>query len=155
MIRPAVVGVVLAAIGLAACGSSNPKPVTVTVPTGGPSSTPTSSRPEALVSESAPVSGGPYRSAPTKLDFSADGDLTAESLRWSGWGEPVTVATGTFIFRDYPSDAREAISGTVTLSLPVECGGKSYYSAGVVHAPGGPFEPGPGPTKFSTPCPAR
>lgn len=144
MRRALGIGLALAAVPLASgCGSTHAKTVTVK-----PAASP--EVPSAYVSEAAPVSG-PYVSEPQTLTFSADGDLYAQGLHWSGWGQSVAIGTGTFIFRDYPSDARAAVPGTVTLSLPVKCSGKTYYSAAVVHAPGGPFPTGNA-TPFDTPC---
>jgi hypothetical protein len=94
---------------------------------------------------------GPYVAKPTKLGFSADGDLVAQHLKWSDWGQSIAVGKGLFVFREAPSNASDAVSGSVTLSQPKRCNGKLHYTAGVVNAPGGPFKPA-GPTTFSADC---
>jgi hypothetical protein len=121
----------LAALVAAGCGSSKHEP-------------------SAYVSASA-ATQGPYVSQPTKLRFSVDGDLTAEHLKWLDWGQAISVGKGVFVFRDYPSNASDAVNGSVTLSQPKACNGKLYYTAGVVNAPGGPFKPA-GPATFSAGC---
>ncbi len=140
-------GLLLVGLTWSGCGSSSPSTVTITTPAAPAAPAPSLA---AYVSEDAVVDG-PYIKAPTTLGFSADGDLQAVNLVWSDWGSPVTYAHGTFLFREYPSDARVALPGTVTLSVPVTCGGKAYYSTAAVRAPGGPFAPSPL-TPFRTPC---
>jgi hypothetical protein len=141
---------ILGALLISGCGS------TVTVTSPGPPMTitlRTTAAATAYVYEAAP-SSGPYLSRPSRLIFSVDGDLEAEHLEWMDWGSPITVGSGTFLFRSYPSNAVAAVPGTVTLSERVTCNGKFYYRAGVVHAPGAPFKPY-SPTSFTTPCNSR
>jgi hypothetical protein len=136
---------VVAGLVLAGCGSTRTQTVAA------PLSTQTTPAPSpAFVSENA-ATAGPYVSSPTTLSFSVNGDLEAEHVTWSDWGQRVAIGSGTFLYRSYPSNAVAAIPGTVTLSESMTCGGKLYYSAAVVDAPGGPFTPA-SPTKFRTPC---
>jgi len=110
----------------------------------------TASATTAYVSEVAPING-PYLSRPSTVVLSGDGDLVAVHLKWTDWGSPVTYAQGTFLFRVYPSNARSAVAGTLTLSEQLTCGSKLYYEAGVIRAPGAPFRTSPT-TPFRTPC---
>jgi len=154
-------------MALGGCGSTKTKTVTVippgTTPTAVSTSTATSASTTAstastatpatsawLVSRSAGTVG-PYVSEPSMLSFSVDGDLSAEHLKWSDWGQPVTFATGTFIFDKPPNHVITTVPGRVTLSRPVSCKGRSYYTVAVVRALGGSFNPS-SPTMFSPPC---
>jgi hypothetical protein len=56
-----------------------------------------SSRPNAFVSRNAPTQG-PYVAQPSTLDFTVDGDLQAEHLEWSDWGQAVAIGHRTFCF---------------------------------------------------------
>jgi hypothetical protein len=108
-----------------------------------------SSKPTAYVSRNAPTRG-PYIAQPATLDFSVNGDLEAEHLKWTDWGQGVAIGHGTVLFHSDPSKAVAAVPGTVTLSEAKRCGGKLYYTAAVVQAPRAPFAPSP--ATFSSPC---
>ncbi len=92
-----------------------------------------------------------YLQHPSTLVFSVDGDAEAEELHWSGWGAPRAVAQGIIDERNYPSNSRVRVPGTLTLTDLHSCRGNRYYVHGVVSARGHlPFSPNP--LRFYTPC---
>jgi hypothetical protein len=103
----------------------------------------------AYVSEEA-AEAGPYVSRPTKLSFiSEEAHLSAEDLRWSDWGQP--VATGSGYLSNSFAGGQASETGSVTLSKPVTCNGKLYYTAASLKPSGALFTP-TSPIQLKAPC---
>jgi hypothetical protein len=91
---------------------------------------------------------------PRTLRFSVDGDLVAHHLRWTHWGALQTRARGVFAFRNYPSNRRTKVKGTMTLGGRVRCRGAQYYTR-ILHAHmrgRTPFKPRLTRIRLYTPC---
>jgi len=79
---------------------------------------------------------------PSSFTFSANADLVAQRLRWSGWGAPTERAAG--IIGERPAGQKNAIGfrGTVTVSDLQQCRGSRYYLRARVTVPAAaPFQP--------------
>ena len=88
---------------------------------------------------------------PATYSFSVDGDLTAKSLDWHGWGEAKATAFGVLVERP-ASGLIDTFQGSVTASAPKTCDGVRYYTEVFAHLPKqADFVPTE-PTKLSTPC---
>jgi hypothetical protein len=88
---------------------------------------------------------------PATYDFSVDGDVTATSLEWHGWGEATATAFGKIVERP-ASGLVDTFSGSVTASAPRSCHGARYYTEVFAHVPPqADFVPTE-PTKLVTPC---
>ncbi len=77
-----------------------------------------------------------YLRHPATLGFSVDGDAVGEHLRWDGWGQPRSIAHGIIDERDYPSNRRVRVRGTIVVSRLQSCRGARYYTREAVHATG-------------------
>src|ERR1044072_2703451 len=59
---------------------------------------------------------------PSTFDFSVNGDLAGEKLRWSGWGPKGATARGLFVESPRPAGSPGvALRGTLRLSAIVTC----------------------------------
>ncbi len=67
---------------------------------------------------------------PATYDFSVDGDLSAKSLDWHGWGEAKATAFGTIVERP-ASGLVDTFSGSVTASAPRSCNGATLLHRGL------------------------
>ena len=91
-----------------------------------------------------------YVSRPTKLSFSSEeGHFSAEDLRWSDWGQPVATGSG-YLSRSY-AGGQASETGSVTLSRPMTCNGKLYYTAATFKPSGELFTP-TSPIQLRRPC---
>ena len=86
---------------------------------------------------------------PATIRWSTDGDFVSTGLRWRGWGNGTTTATGRFRFRITPR-TYVTRSGSVTLGdrqsvCGGATGGNAYYYAKaffhVAHSPWGRLPP--------------
>jgi hypothetical protein len=104
----------------------------------------------AYVSENAAATG-PYVSRPTTLSFSIEeSPVSAEGLQWSDWGRPVATGNGR-LSRSFAGSTTVSEAGGVTLSKPVTCNGKLYYSAATFQPPGALLT-STSPIPVKTPC---
>jgi hypothetical protein len=142
---PALLAALALALILASCGGGGTTTITETKtvmrqsqPTSGPTFLPDVATNRHLVK-------------PTTYSLSVDGDLTAQSLEWHGWGEAKATAFGTIAERP-ASGLVDTFSGSVVASAPRTCDGARYYTAVFAHVPPqAPFVPTE-PTKLTTPC---
>jgi hypothetical protein len=142
---PALLAAVPLAAALASCGSGG---------------TTTVSKTTTVMGHSRPQSGPTFLPSPTDkhgavepatYDFSVDGDLTGESLKWHGWGEARATAFGKLVERP-ASGLVDTFSGSVTTSAPRSCHGARYYTEVFAHLPPqADFVPTEA-TKLITPC---
>jgi hypothetical protein len=140
---PALLAALALALVLASCG-------------GGGSSSATE---QTVMKKSQPGSGTTYLPdvtgrnfvKPANYGFGGDGDLTATSLEWHGWGEAKATAFGTIA--EHPANGLvDTFSGSVTASAPTACKGARYYTEVIAHVPKqADFVPTE-PTKLPTPC---
>jgi len=144
-----------AALALAGCGGGDSTTVVSHVTT--VTSTPSTVTETTSTQSNAPLTLLPspalnksYKK-PSTYALSADGDLVAEGLTWSGWGAPSAQASGTFNFRELPSNKRTSLPGTITASALESCNSVQYYTRIQVHVPASaPFQPQTPP--LQTPC---
>jgi hypothetical protein len=91
------------------------------------------------------------KSEPAELVFSVNGDLTAEELEWSDWGEPTATASGTFLVRDAARGGSGPVEGSLEVTNIHVCQGENYYTRGTATLPPeASFQPME--LRFSTPC---
>ena len=88
---------------------------------------------------------------PLEFQFSVNGDLVGVDLAWTDWGEPAATAEGHLDIRDYPSNDRIRVSGSIVFNELRDCAGRRYYTrAEVTFSEEAPFEPQP--ISMGTPC---
>lgn len=100
-----------------------------------------------------PIISDPFSKAsakPSGFIFSVNGDLAAEELNWSGWGQESAVGRGRFFVRDYENGGSDITNGVMVVSKLKACGGDLYYTQSTVT-----FAEGSEPSRdvsLSTPC---
>lgn len=69
---------------------------------------------------------------PPTFALAQDGSIGLQHLRWTGWGTPRAVGTGTGLYRLWPAYKFKRAHGEVTLTNPrtIRC---TYQQAGVAH----------------------
>ncbi len=141
---PALLAALALAVVLASCGSGGNSTVTEkTVMRKARSAPGTTYLPDAAT--------GRHYVKPATYRFPGDGDLTAGSLEWHGWGEAKATAFGTIA--EHPANGLvDTFAGSVTASAPRTCDGARYYTQVMAHVPKqADFVPTE-PTKLTTPC---
>jgi hypothetical protein len=123
VVRSAIT-LVAASLLLAACGGGTTTVVKKVVTTTSSTAAPATSAPTYLPGLAL---SGRYQ-PPSTYTFSADGDLVAKDLRWTGWGAPTATATGTFVETQHPSMRRASYPGTLTVTSLKPCNGGQYYT---------------------------
>lgn len=143
-----IVGGVIAAVTLVACGGSDTTVINNTTTVTAEVTTTT----EDAAGDAVMMNQGSQEfTEPAEFSFSVNGDLVANDLTWANWGADTAKGSGTFAFRDYPSTRRVEVGGTVAVSGLSECNGKRYYTqAAFSFDSKPPFEPQV--SSLPTPC---
>jgi serine/threonine-protein kinase len=146
-----IAGAILAAVLLSSPGHSNAGPAHSSAPAVSQSSHPAikSPRPTATAATEFTVCVVPVlpcrlaqmQTKPTTVLLSGDGSGLIKSLRWSGWGSAVAIASGTYEVDTCQPDCAQgkyrSSPATITLTaLTPYPGGKRAYAEMVVSAPG-------------------
>ncbi len=144
----------LAALTLAACGSSSTKTVTKVVPpatssttsvTSTPSTTSTSVTTGSSATIALPVlfqgvvNHGSER--PKTLELTGDGTLFVSQVQWNSWGSDTASGTGTASYHGCTPNCAQAPVSTASVAIRLSniriCGGRRYYSALTLTLPSG------------------
>ncbi len=147
--------VLLAAVALAACGSSSTKTVTKVVPpatassttsvTSTPSTTSTSVTTQSSATIALPVlfqgvvNHGSER--PNTLELTGDGTLSVGQVQWNAWGGDIASGTGTASYHGCTPNCASAPVNTASVAIRLSniriCGGRRYYSSLTLTLPSG------------------
>jgi hypothetical protein len=142
-ILPALIAALALAVVLTSCGGGDNSTITERTVMG-------KARPAAGKTYLPDASGRPFVKPPA-YRFPGDGELTAERLRWHGWGEAKATAFGTIA--EHPANGLvDTFSGSVTASAPRRCKGATYYTKVIAHLPKQADYVPTEPTKLKTPC---
>jgi hypothetical protein len=122
--------VVVAALTLAACGSSSTKTATTVAITTSTSTATTSRTATQPVYFQGAVGGAAQR--PRSLELTGDGTLAVEGVQWASWGGAEATGTGNASYHGCTPNCAEAPAHTALVSVRLfgvrACSGRSYYS---------------------------
>ena len=144
----------LAALALAACGSSSTKTVTQVVPPATASSTTsvtsTPSTTSSVTTQSSATIAVPVlfqgvvdhgSDRPKTLELTGDGTLSVGQVQWNSWGGDTASGTGTASYHGCTPNCAAAPVNTASVAIRLSniriCAGRRYYSSLTLTLPSG------------------
>lgn len=142
----------VAALALAACGSSSTKTVTTVVPATSSSTTSVPASSSTTTASAQPtattalpilfqgvVNQGSER--PRTLELTGDGTLSVGDVQWNSWGSDPATGTGTASYHGCTPNCASAPVSTASVAIRLSnirvCSGRRYYAGLTLTLPSG------------------